>query len=49
MGNAKGLGDLVGDAGKGEGEGVRASGESGMCPTDFLLLGTAEGQDGPAE
>jgi hypothetical protein len=29
-GKASGLGDLVGDAGNGEGEGVRASGDNGM-------------------
>lgn len=47
IGKARGLGDLVGDAGKGEGEGVRARGERGICPTDFLLLGTVAEQDGP--
>lgn len=40
IGNARGLGERVGDAGRGEGEGVRASGESGICPTDFRRLGT---------
>lgn len=39
-GNANGEGDRVGEAGKGDGEGVRASGDNGMCPTDFLRLGT---------
>jgi hypothetical protein len=34
-----GEGDLVGDTGTGEGEGVRARGDRGMCPIDFLLLG----------
>lgn len=48
MGNAKGLGDLVGEAGNGEGEGVLANGERGICPTDFLLLCTAGEQTGPA-
>lgn len=31
-GSARGEGDLVGDTGTGEGDGVRASGESGMWP-----------------
>lgn len=34
-----GLGDLVGDDGNGEGEGVRASGDSGICPMDLRRLG----------
>lgn len=29
----------MGEAGRGEGEGVRASGERGMWPTDFRLFG----------
>lgn len=37
--NAKGLGDRVGDEDMGEGDGVRAKGLNGMCPTDFLLFG----------
>jgi hypothetical protein len=45
MGKASGLGERVGETGsgcccgKGEGDGVRASGESGMCPADFRLDG----------
>jgi len=39
-GHARGEGDLVGDSQvAGDGEGVLARGERGMCPTDFLLLG----------
>ena len=34
-GTASGLGDRVGDTGRGDGEGVRASGDRGMWPTDF--------------
>lgn len=40
-GNASGDGDRVGDVfvpdvvGNGEGDGVRANGDNGMCPTDF--------------
>lgn len=37
--NVRGLGDRVGDCGKGDGDGVRASGDSGMCPTDLRLFG----------
>lgn len=40
-GNANGLGDRVGDAGIGDGDGVLANGESGMCPIDFRRLGAA--------
>lgn len=32
---SRGLGDLVGDAGNGDGDGVRASGDNGMWPTDL--------------
>lgn len=45
MGNAKGLGERVGETGKGcccgsgDGEGVRASGDRGMWPADFRLEG----------
>lgn len=42
MGKANGLGDLVGDTGIGgwgDGEGVRASGDRGMCPADLRRLG----------
>lgn len=39
MGNAKGLGLLVGLAGSGDGLGVLAKGDKGMCPTDFLRFG----------
>lgn len=42
-GNANGLGDLVGEAGSGDGEGVRARGDRGMWPTDLRRLGTLEG------
>lgn len=39
-GQARGDGDLVGDSQvAGDGEGVLASGDNGMCPTDFLLFG----------
>lgn len=38
-GRARGEGDLVGDIGRGLGEGVRARGERGMCPTDLRLDG----------
>lgn len=38
-GNARGLEDLVGDAGSGEGLGVLASGDSGIWSADFLRLG----------
>ena len=38
-GKARGEGDLVGEMGRGLGDGVRASGESGMCPTDLRLDG----------
>lgn len=34
-GNASGLEDRVGDAGRGDGLGVRASGESGIWSADF--------------
>lgn len=34
-GNASGDGERVGDAGNGDGLGVRANGDNGMCPTDF--------------
>lgn len=34
-GNASGDGLLVGEAGRGDGDGVRAKGDSGMCPTDL--------------
>lgn len=37
--NVSGLGDRVGDCGSGDGDGVRASGDSGMWPTDLRLLG----------
>lgn len=47
-GNANGLGDLVGDAGNGDGDGVLANGLNGICPTDFLRLGTFVGHDGLA-
>lgn len=36
---ARGEGDLVGEMGMGEGEGVLASGERGMWPTDLRLEG----------
>ena len=39
MDRARGDGDLVGEMGMGEGEGVRARGERGMWPTDFRLDG----------
>lgn len=45
MGNASGLGERVGDTGsgcccgRGDGDGVRARGDSGMCPADFLRDG----------
>lgn len=35
VGNASGDGDLVGDAGSGDGDGVLANGDNGMWPTDF--------------
>jgi hypothetical protein len=38
-GNANGLGDRVGDDGSGDGEGVLANGDNGMCPTDFRRFG----------
>ena len=38
-GSARGLGDLVGETGKGDGDGVLAKGDRGMCPTDFRLEG----------
>lgn len=35
-GNASGEGERVGDVvGNGDGDGVRANGDNGMCPTDF--------------
>lgn len=34
-----GLGDLVGDWGSGDGDGVLAKGDNGMCPTDLRRLG----------
>lgn len=34
-GKASGDGDLVGEAGNGDGDGVRANGDNGMWPTDF--------------
>lgn len=34
-GRASGEGDLVGEIGRGLGDGVRAKGDRGMCPTDF--------------
>lgn len=37
--NVSGLGDRVGDCGSGDGDGVRASGDRGMCPTDLRRLG----------
>lgn len=37
--NVNGLGDRVGDCGNGDGDGVRASGDSGMWPTDLRRLG----------
>lgn len=37
--NVSGLGDRVGDCGSGLGDGVRASGDSGMCPTDLRRFG----------
>lgn len=37
--NVKGLGDRVGDCGSGEGDGVLARGDSGICPTDLRLFG----------
>lgn len=39
MGRARGEGDRVGEMGIGEGEGVRARGDRGMWPTDFLRDG----------
>ena len=39
MDRARGEGDLVGEMGMGEGEGVRARGERGMWPTDLRLEG----------
>jgi len=40
-GNANGLGDRVGDDddGSGDGEGVLANGDNGICPTDFRRFG----------
>lgn len=38
-GNASGLEERVGDAGRGEGLGVLASGDRGMWSADFLRLG----------
>jgi len=38
-GRARGEGDLVGEMGRGLGEGVLARGERGMWPTDFRLDG----------
>jgi len=37
--NVSGLGDRVGDCGSGDGDGVRASGDSGMWPTDLRRFG----------
>lgn len=37
--NVSGLGDRVGDCGSGDGDGVRAKGDSGMWPTDLRRLG----------
>jgi len=37
--NVSGLGDRVGDCGSGDGEGVRASGDSGIWPTDLRRFG----------
>lgn len=37
--NVSGLGERVGDCGRGDGDGVRANGDSGMCPTDLRRLG----------
>lgn len=39
-GKANGDGDLVGDEGKGDGDGVRAKGESGIWPTDLRRFGS---------
>lgn len=47
-GNASGLGDRVGDDGSGDGDGVLAKGDNGICPTDFRRLGTLVEQDGLA-
>ena len=38
-GSDRGEGDLVGELGSGEGEGVLARGERGMWPTDFRREG----------
>lgn len=38
MGKAKGDGERVGEEGNGEGDGVRASGDSGIWPTDLRLF-----------
>ena len=38
-GRASGEGERVGEMGTGEGEGVRASGERGMWPTDLRRPG----------
>lgn len=35
MGKASGDGDRVGDDDSGDGDGVRANGDNGMCPTDL--------------
>jgi len=37
--NVSGLGDRVGDCGSGDGDGVRANGDSGIWPTDLRRLG----------
>lgn len=37
--NVRGLGDRVGDCGSGDGDGVRANGDSGMWPTDLRRFG----------
>jgi len=38
-GKASGDGERVGETGRGDGDGVRANGDNGMCPTDFLRDG----------
>ena len=38
-GKASGEGERVGESGIGDGDGVRANGDSGIWPTDFLRLG----------
>lgn len=53
VGNASGDGERVGEAGNGLGDGVRANGDRGMCPTDLRrksdleLLGTLPGDVDP--